>query len=111
MKRYISFDFMKGVGIVGVVCFHVLNVAFEKEANEIRDGNAAIPLLILAVVLIYLGSFNGMFVCPIALTDAINTNTVINNNRFLDLFFIKLPFKYLYFLLNLIYTQFLLLPP
>jgi len=55
LKRYISFDFIKGVGILGVVCFHVLNVAFSDEVDKIIAGDAHILLLLLGVVLLYLG--------------------------------------------------------
>ena len=73
MKRYISFDFIKGVGILGVVCFHVLNVAFSEEVDKIIAGDAPILLLILGVVLLYLGYFDGLFILMSAIGNTIST--------------------------------------
>ena len=73
MKRYLSFDFLKGVGILGVVCFHVLNVAFSEEVDKITSGDAHILLLILSVVLLYLGLFEGLFILLSAIGNTIST--------------------------------------
>ncbi len=80
MKRYISFDFIKGVGILGVVCFHVLNVAFSEEVDKIIAGDAPILLLILGVVLLYLGYFDGLFILMSAIGNTISTRRQWNKN-------------------------------
>ena len=80
MKRYISFDFIKGVGILGVVCFHVLNVAFSDEVDKIIAGDAHILLLLLGVVLLYLGYFDGLFILMSAIGNTISTRRQWNKN-------------------------------
>ncbi len=80
MKRYISFDFIKGVGILGVVCFHVLNVAFSEEVDKIIAGDAHILLLLLGVVLLYLGYFDGLFILMSAIGNTISTRRQWNKN-------------------------------
>jgi len=80
MKRYISFDFIKGVGILGVVCFHVLNVAFSVEVDKIIAGDAHILLLLLGVVLLYLGYFDGLFILMSAIGNTISTRRQWNKN-------------------------------
>jgi len=80
MKRYISFDFIKGVGILGVVCFHVLNVAFSDEVDKIIAGDAHILLLLLGVVLLYLGFFDGLFILMSAIGNTISTRRQWNKN-------------------------------
>ena len=80
MKRYISFDFIKGVGILGVVCFHVLNVAFSDEVDNILAGNAYISMIILGVVLLYLGYFDGLFILMSAIGNTISTRRQWNKN-------------------------------
>jgi len=80
MKRYISFDFIKGVGILGVVCFHVLNVAFSDEVDKIIAGDAHILLLLLGVVLLYLGYFDGLFILMSAIGNTISTRRQWHKN-------------------------------
>lgn len=80
MKRYISFDFIKGVGILGVVCFHVLNVAFSEEVDKIIAGDAHILLLLLGIVLLYLGYFDGLFILLSAIGNTISTRRQWNKN-------------------------------
>jgi len=80
MKRYISFDFIKGVGILGVICFHVLNVAFADEVDKILAGDAHISMVILGVVLLYLGYFDGLFILMSAIGNTISTRRQWNKN-------------------------------
>ena len=80
MKRYISFDFIKGVGILGVICFHVLNVAFSDEVDNILAGNAHISMIILGVILLYLGYFDGLFILMSAIGNTISTRRQWNKN-------------------------------
>ena len=80
MKRYISFDFIKGVGILGVVVFHVLNVAFSEEVDKILAGDAHISMVILGVVLLYFGYFDGLFILMSAIGNTISTRRQWNKN-------------------------------
>jgi hypothetical protein len=74
MKRYPSLDVIRGVAIIGVLCFHVLNATFDKNA-AISAALAAplqnLPLIILAIILIYLGSFDKLFILLSALVNTI----------------------------------------
>lgn len=68
-KRYASLDFIRGVAMLGVLLFHVLNVAYD--ASAVEDFEAPIPLLVLGVILIYFGMFNGLFVLISGLVNVI----------------------------------------
>ncbi len=65
MKRYVSFDFIRGVAIIGVLCFHVLNIAYN--ASDSLDKLASdipghLPFLFLVVIIGFVGDFDVLFV-------------------------------------------------
>ncbi|GAB4310416.1 MAG: hypothetical protein Kow0069_10580 [Promethearchaeota archaeon] len=60
-------DFIRGVAMVGVLLFHVLNVAYAQGADAVKGalgGEGSVPgaMVALGLVLVYFGLFNGMFV-------------------------------------------------
>jgi hypothetical protein len=74
MKRYTSLDFLWGCAIIGVIGFHILNQAFNKDAviaSAIDEIN--IPMIILAIVLVYAGTFFPLF---IGLSGLVNIITI-----------------------------------
>jgi len=74
VKRYPSFDVIRGAAIMGVLCFHVLNATYDKNAAISAALNAPlqnIPLILLAIFLIYLGSFDKLFILLSALVNTI----------------------------------------
>ncbi|MHA1372289.1 MAG: hypothetical protein ACTSRA_21530, partial [Promethearchaeota archaeon] len=77
MKRVITFDFLRGIAIIGVLLFHVFNVAFARRIDEVKsalagEGSIEFYWYIIAIVLIVLGSFNGMFLMLSAGSNAIS---------------------------------------
>jgi len=60
MKRVLTFDFLRGVAIIGVLLFHVLNIAFSQRTEEIEaavingTGTVEIYWYILGPVLLIL---------------------------------------------------------
>ncbi len=60
MKRYISFDFIKGVAIIGVLGFHLLNVLYDYEAA--LDNNPPIAFYLIVIFFYYVGQFFGLFI-------------------------------------------------
>ncbi|MBN2153411.1 MAG: hypothetical protein JW839_18295 [Candidatus Lokiarchaeota archaeon] len=80
MKRVLSFDFLRGIAIIGVLLFHVLNIAFEQRKEEIEaavisgTGTVEIYWYILGPVLLVLGSFNGMFLMVSAASNSISVH-------------------------------------
>ncbi len=76
MKRFVSLDFARGVGILGVLLIHVLGVVYDQSWAEPENlGNAPIPMIVLLLLLTYFGGFVGMFV----LLSAIGNFTSINS--------------------------------
>nr|MDO8088234.1 hypothetical protein [Candidatus Sigynarchaeum springense] len=80
MKRVLTFDFLRGVAIIGVLLFHVLNIAFSQRTEEIEaavingTGTVEIYWYILGPVLLILGSFNGMFLMISAASNSISVH-------------------------------------
>lgn len=81
MKRVLSFDFIRGIAIIGVLLFHVLNVAFADRIEALKDSvlGGGAPLqwyeaawYVLGPALLILGSFNGLFVMVSAASNAIS---------------------------------------
>ncbi len=60
MKRFISFDFIKGVAIIGVLGFHLLNVLYDYEAA--LKSNPPIPYYLIVIFFYYVGQFFGLFI-------------------------------------------------
>jgi len=62
MKRVIAFDFLRGIAIIGVLLFHVMNIAYKDVVDAVKAGTAPIQYMILGVPLVFFGSFNGLFI-------------------------------------------------
>ncbi len=79
MKRVLSLDFLRGIAIIGVLLFHVLNIAFAVRVEEIGnalDGSGSVDFYwyILAPVLLVLGAFNGLFLMISTASNAISVH-------------------------------------
>jgi hypothetical protein len=79
MKRVLTFDFLRGIAIIGVLLFHVLNIAFSQRVEEIGnalDGTGTVELYwyILAPILLVLGAFNGLFLMVSAASNSISVH-------------------------------------
>ncbi|NMC04696.1 MAG: hypothetical protein GYA24_05760 [Candidatus Lokiarchaeota archaeon] len=80
MKRVLTFDFLRGVAIIGVLLFHVLNIAFKDRAAEIEaaviDGIGTVDAFwyILGPALIIFGAFNGLFLMISAASNSISVH-------------------------------------
>ncbi|MEX2680102.1 MAG: hypothetical protein Q6373_000750 [Candidatus Sigynarchaeota archaeon] len=80
MKRVLAFDFLRGIAIIGVILFHVLNIAFSQRVEEIKDavingtGTVELYWYILGPVLLILGAFNGMFLMISAASNSISVH-------------------------------------
>ncbi|MHA1734435.1 MAG: heparan-alpha-glucosaminide N-acetyltransferase domain-containing protein [Promethearchaeota archaeon] len=72
-QRYASLDFIRGVAMLGVLLFHVLNVAYD--TGPVERMEAPVALLVIGVVLIYLGMFNGLFVLISGLVNLVTMNS------------------------------------
>ncbi len=78
--RYASLDFIRGVAMLGVLLFHVLNVAYANTVDEVKNaltegGSVPVAMIILAVILIYFGMFNGLFVLISGMVNLITMNS------------------------------------
>ncbi|MHA1683736.1 MAG: hypothetical protein ACTSUE_22550 [Promethearchaeota archaeon] len=67
MKRVLTYDFLRGIAIIGVILFHVMNVVFADMVDNIKNslsGPVTVgPVAIgLGVVILYFGNFSGLFV-------------------------------------------------
>ena len=71
MKRYIAFDFLRGIAIMGVLGFHMLNVVYNYET--VLANNPPIPYYILVIFLYYVGQFDILFM---TLSGIVNTITI-----------------------------------
>ncbi len=79
MKRVITFDFLRGIAIIGVLLFHVFNIAFAQQAKYVTDaidnGDPLEPYwYAIAIPLMIFGAFNGMFLMISAASNAISVN-------------------------------------
>jgi hypothetical protein len=77
MKRVITYDFVRGIAIIGVLLFHLLNEVFAVQEKAIENavlngGTTAAYWYVIAPVLIIFGSFNGMFVTISAGSNAVS---------------------------------------
>lgn len=76
MKRVLSFDFLRGIAIIGVVLFHVLNATFDvdgiKAAILEGEGQVAAIWWVLAPILLVVMGFNGFFLMISASSNAIS---------------------------------------
>jgi hypothetical protein len=68
-KRVIAFDFLRGGAIIGVLCFHLLNVTYDYQARFDYDY-VPIPFYLLVIVL---GFFGAMFPLFIIVSASVNT--------------------------------------
>ncbi|MHA1889628.1 MAG: hypothetical protein ACTSYS_01455 [Promethearchaeota archaeon] len=79
MKRVITYDFLRGMAIIGVILFHVLNFVFSKRVDEIKaamggEGSVEFYWYIIGPILLILGSFNGLFLMISAASNAISVH-------------------------------------
>ncbi len=74
MKRFVSLDFARGVGILGVLLIHVLNASYNISWTEHLE-TAPIPMIILLLILTYFGGFVGMFVLLSAIGNFVSINS------------------------------------
>ncbi|MHA1342031.1 MAG: hypothetical protein ACTSRZ_07735 [Promethearchaeota archaeon] len=72
MKRYISFDFLRGCAILGVIGFHILNVAYDYEA--VLKADPPIFYYLILIPLAYLGMFDVLFISLSALVNTISVS-------------------------------------
>ena len=90
MKRVIAFDFLRGIAIIGVLLFHVFNIAYSQRADQVQAAIEHHESLewywyVIAIFLITLGAFNGMFLMISAGSNAMSVhkqweNMVVKNN-------------------------------
>jgi hypothetical protein len=71
MKRYIAFDFLRGIAIIGVLGFHLMAVLYDYEAA--LDANPPIAFYILVIVLYWVGQFDILF---LILSGTVNTISI-----------------------------------
>lgn len=75
MKRYVAFDFLRGCAIMGVIGFHILNQAYNKDqALESAVDSMNIPFILLAMLLYFLGSFFPLFIALSGLVNIISVD-------------------------------------
>ena len=66
-KRYASLDFIRGVAMLGVLLFHVTNVGYANTIDSVKQAIkqdlSLVPagMIVLALILMYFGMFNGLF--------------------------------------------------
>ncbi len=80
MKRFVSLDFARGVGILGVLLIHVLGAAYDQSWTE-DLGTAPIQMIILLLILSYFGGFVGMFVLLSAIGNFVSINSQLVHLR------------------------------
>ena len=66
-KRIVIFDFLRGCAMIGVLGFHMLNVAYDYEA--VLDNDPPIVFYLTVAVLAFLGSFYTMFIVISAISN------------------------------------------
>ena len=69
LKRYISLDVLRGIAIIAVFSFHILNFSFDKDAAIADPGIGAYIFMIL---LIFLAEFDVLFTGLSALVNVIS---------------------------------------
>ena len=80
MKRFVSLDFARGVGILGVLLIHIVNATYDASWTQ-NLGTAPIPMIILLLVLMYFGGFVGMFVLLSAIGNFVSINSQLARLR------------------------------
>lgn len=91
VKRIISFDFLRGIAMIGVLGFHMIGQVYNYESRLELDY-IPIPFYILVIVLVFLGSFYTLFILVSAAGNAISmakklqshTNTSQNSRKALN---------------------------
>lgn len=62
MKRYVTIDFLRGFAIFGVVFVHIFSDLFNQDAIFNDLDNTPLSFIIILFVIVYLGTWGGMFV-------------------------------------------------
>lgn len=70
MKRYVSFDFLKGIAIIGVLGFHLMSVLYD--ANAAIASDPPVIFYLLLVFFGYVGNFFGLFIILSAIGNTIS---------------------------------------
>ncbi|MBN2155358.1 MAG: acyltransferase family protein [Candidatus Lokiarchaeota archaeon] len=70
LKRYLSLDVLRGLAIIGVFSFHVMNQSYDY--NAVMAGDPGIIFYILLVPLVFIGEFDVLFVCLSAIVNTIS---------------------------------------
>jgi uncharacterized membrane protein len=69
LKRYISLDVLRGLAIIGVFSFHILNYSYDKEA---AIANAGIVTYFFLIPLAFIAEFSVLFTCLSAIVNTIS---------------------------------------
>ncbi len=74
MKRYPSIDFLRGFAIFLMVVIHTFMRWFDRNAfiDKIGTGEAPLSLLLLMIILLFFGSFAGLFLMVSAIGNMIS---------------------------------------
>ena len=73
IKRYISLDVLRGLAIIGVISFHVLTRAFDKNYAIDHIDERSIIFYIILVPLFFIGEMDVLFT---SLSAAVNTISI-----------------------------------
>ncbi len=74
LKRYLSLDVLRGLAIIGVFSFHIMNLSYDYRAVLI--GDPGIIFYILLIPLYFIGEFDVLFTC---LSATVNTISIDRN--------------------------------
>jgi len=70
LKRYISLDVLRGLAIIGVFSFHLMNLSYDYEA--VLAGDPGIIFYIILIPLYFIGEFDVLFTCLSATVNTIS---------------------------------------
>ena len=70
LKRYISLDVLRGLAIIGVFSFHILNYSYD--FDSVLDAGPGIPFYLFLIPLVFMAEFVVLFTCLSAIVNTIS---------------------------------------
>src|SRR5271157_2011596 len=75
MKRYITIDFLRGFAILAMIGLHVFLKSFDYSVfSDALQGHGSVGLIVGAILIVYFGSFAGLFVVVSAIAGIVSVH-------------------------------------